>query len=126
MRMKTNTHPFMNQSQINKLNNMIDAIASRYNQKELRAEISEWFETFSREDISSAYTVLTVVQYPGAMERRVLPQEFKNVSAACMDSSYLLSRVIADCGAFSITTEIRNDRFYVTTDNNVKITMVLD
>ena len=43
-----------------------------------------------------------------------------------MNCSRVLAEIIADCGARCITTDIRNDRFYVTTENNVKITMVLE
>ena len=111
---------------VNKCNAMIERLASQFNQKDLRLDITEWFETFSMEEITSSSFILTVVQRPGAREQQMLPQEFKSLKAACMDSTKLLSEVIAECGARSISTEIRNDRFFVTTDNNIKITMVLD
>ena len=123
--MKENTINGM-RSRAEKIENMIQFYATQFNQKDLRLDITEWFETFSMEEITSSCFILTVVQRPGAREQQMLPQEFKSLKAACMDSTKLLSEVIAECGARSISTEIRNDRFFVTTDNNVKITMVLD
>lgn len=119
----TGMHSHIN---VNKCNAMIERLASQFNQKDLRLDITEWFETFSMEEITSSNFILTVVQRPGAREQQMLPQEFKSLKSACMDSTKLLSEVIAECGARSFSTEIRNDRFFVTTDNNVKITMVLD
>ena len=110
----------------NKYNKMIQGAYSQFSKKDLRLDVTEWIETFSRDDASSSCFILTVIQRPGAREQQMLPQEFKNLKAACMDSTKLLSEVITECGARSISTEVRNDRFYVTTDNNVRITMVLD
>ena len=123
---KSNYDGMCSHININKCNAMIERLASQFNQKDLRLDITEWFETFSMEEITSSSFILTVVQRPGAREQQMLPQEFKSLKAACMNSTKLLSEVIAECGARSISTEIRNDRFLVTTDNHVKITMVLD
>ena len=110
----------------NKYNKMIQGAYSQFSKKDLRLDVTEWIETFSRDDASSSCFILTVIQRPGARDQQMLPQEFKSLKAACMDSTKLLSEVITECGARSISTEVRNDRFYVTTDNNVRITMVLD
>ena len=115
MRSHINTH---------KCNNMIQKLASQVNQRDLRMDISEWIESISRTD--SSCFILTVVQRPGSREQQVLPQEYKSMKAACMNSSRYLAEIISDCGAKSITSDIRNDRFYVTTENNVKITMVME
>ena len=110
----------------NKCNNMIQKLAAQVNQKDLRMDVADWIETVSSVETSSSCFILTVVQRPGSMEQQVLPQEYKSLKAACMDSSKFLAEIIADCDARYITTDIRNDRFYVTTENNVKITMVME
>ena len=126
--MKTMEHKFnsvMTQTHYNKYNNILQSFTTLVNRKELRLDISEWIETVSR-DISSSCFILTVVQRSGSSEQQVLPQEYKNTSVACVESTRLLAEVVEEYGARHITTEIRNDRFYVTTDNNVTITMVFD
>ncbi len=109
-----------------KYNKMIQKLASQVSQKDLRTDVADWIETVSGVDTSSSCFVLTVVQHPGSCERQVLPQEYKSLKSARMNCSRVLAEIIADCGARCITTDIRNDRFYVTTENNVKITMVLE
>lgn len=109
----------------NKCNNMIQKLASQVNQKDLRMDVTDWIETVSSVETTSCF-ILTVVQRQGAQEQQVFPQEYKSLKAACMNSSRVLAEIIADCGARCITTDIRNDRFYVTTENNVKITMVME
>ena len=123
--MITNRNNMGNQSQIHHYNNMITKYATQFSQRELRLDLAEWYENFSREDISSSL-VLTIVQHIGSPEQQVLPQEYKTASAACMSSTRLISEAIHEIGARSITTEIRNDRFYVTTDNHYQITLVID
>ena len=108
-----------------KYNKMIQRLATQVNQKDLRMDVADWIETVSSEESTSCF-ILTVVQRPGAREQQVLPQEYKSLKAACMNSSRVLAEIISDCGARCITTDIRNDRFYVTTENNVRITMVLE
>lgn len=112
------------QSHYFKFNSRIQKYASQVNSKEIRLDVTEWIESSDRED-SSAYLILTVVQRP-AHEPQTLPQEYKSLAAACVECTRLLAEVISECGGRYISTEIRNDRLYVTTDNNVKITMVLD
>lgn len=116
----------MTQSHFNKYNNILQAYASQINKKELSLDISEWLETSSRYDKSSSCFILMVVQRPESREQQIIPQEYKNMSAACVESTRLLAEVMAEVGARHITSEIRNDRFFVITDNNVRITMVLD
>lgn len=123
---RNNNYGKRSHTNASKYNYMIQRLAANVNQKDLRIDITDWIETVSRDDASSPCFILTVVQRPGAQEQYVLPQEYKSMKSARMNCSSYLAEIIADCGAFSITTEIRNDRFYVTTDNNVKITMVLD
>ena len=115
----------MTQAHYNKYNNILQGFTTLINRKELRLDISEWIETVSR-DISSSCFILIVVQRPGSSEQQVLPQEYKNTSVACVESTRLLAEVMEEYGARHITTEIRNDRFFVITDNDVRITMVID
>lgn len=110
----------------NKYNKMIQKLATQVSQKDLRTDIADWIETVSSADTTSSCIVLTVVQHPGAREQQIFPQEYKNLKSARMNCSRVLAEIIADCGAQCATTHIRNDRFYVTTENNVKITMVLE
>lgn len=110
----------------NKFNSIINKFATQVNQRDLREDISEWIETASSTDITASCFILTVVQRPGAREQQVLPQEYRSLKAACINSSRILAEIIADCGAHCITTDVRNERFYVTTENNVKITMVME
>ena len=124
--MKTNNSFNMNHLDSSKYNKMIQKLATQVSQKDLRTDVADWIETFSGMDTSSSCFVLTVVQHPGSCERQVLPQEYKSLKSARMNCSRVLAEIIADCGARCITTDIRNDRFYVTTENNVKITMVLE
>ena len=121
-----NINGMRSRSNINKFNNIIDKLASQVIQKDLHDDISEWIETASRVDASSSCFILAVIQRPGAREQQVLPQEYKSLKSARMNCSRFLSEIITDCGARCITTDVRNDRFYVTTENNVKITMVLE
>ncbi len=100
-------------------------INSTINQMDLRSDIAEWIETSSREDISFC-SILTVVQRPGSLDWQLLPQEYKSQSAARVEGAQFLSKIILSCGGRFFSSEIRNDRFYVTTDNNVKITMVFE
>ena len=109
-----------------KINNMIQKLAFQVNQKDLRLDVEDWFETISNEETSSSCFVLTVVQRPGAREQQIFPQEYKSVKSAKQNCSRVLAEIIDDCGAQCATTDIRNNRFYVTTENNVKITMVLE
>ena len=51
--MITNRNNMGNQSQINYYNNMITKYATQFSQRELRLDLAEWYENFSREDISS-------------------------------------------------------------------------
>ena len=124
--MKTNNSFNMNHLNSSKYNKMIQKLASQVSQKDLRTDVADWIETVCGVDTSSSCFVLTVVQHPGSCERQVLPQEYKSLKSARMNCSRVLAEIIADCGARCITTDIRNDRFYVTTENNVKITMVLE
>ena len=99
--------------------------APRVNQKELRQDLAEWFETITCKP--STCFVTTVIQLPGTAGRQILPQEYKSIAQACMEGAYLLAEVIAEHGARNVTsTDFRNDRFFVTTDNGVKITMVIE
>ena len=116
----------MTQSHYNKYNSILQAYASQINKKELSLDVSEWIETSSRYDKSSSCFILMVVQRPESREQQIIPQEYKNMSAASVESTRLLAEVMAEVGARHITSEIRNDRFFVITDNNVRITMVLD
>ena len=108
---------------INKNNTAAIIEMKRY---ELRADITEWYETLSVSETSSPCIVMTVVQRLGSGEQQILPQEYKSLKAARMDSSRVLADVMADCGARDFTAEIREDRLVVTTDNRYKITMVID
>ena len=74
--MITNRNNMGNQSQIHHYNNMITKYATQFSQRELRLDLAEWYENFSREDISSSL-VLTIVQHIGSPEQQVLPQEYK-------------------------------------------------
>ena len=113
-------------SNSHKTNKMIQQLSCQISQKDLRLDLTDWLESSSNVTSNSSCFVITVVQRPGARDQQVFPQEYKNMKAACMDGSRLLADIIADCGAQCVTdTDIRNDRFYVTTENNVKITMVL-
>ena len=123
--MKTNFAFNMTQAHYNKYNNILNGYASQINKKELRLDISEWIDTV-RDDVSSSCFILTVVQRPGSSEQQILPQEYKNMSAACVESTRLIAEMMSEFGARQITTEIRNDRFFVTTENDLKITLVLD
>lgn len=124
--MNTNFSFNMTQAHYNKYNNILQAYASQINKKELRLDVSEWIESSSRYDKSSSCFILTIVQRPGSREQQIIPQEYKNMSAACVESTRLLAEVMAEVGARRITSEIRNNRFFVITDNDVKITMVID
>ena len=124
--MNTNFSFNMTQAHYNKYNNILQGYASQINKKDLRLDISEWIESSSRYDKSSSCFILTVVQRPGSREQQIIPQEYKNMSAACVESTRLLAEVMAEVGARRITSEIHNDRFFVITDNDVKITMVID
>jgi hypothetical protein len=121
-----NINGMRSHANMNKYNNMIKKYATQVNQNDLHEDISEWMETFSSVDTSSSCFILTVVQRPDAQEQQVFPQEYKSMKAACINSTKVLSEIISDCGARCITTDIRNDRFYVTTENNFKITMVME
>ena len=109
-----------------KYNKMIQKLDSQVSQKDLRTDVADWIETVSGVDTSSSCFVLTVVQRPGAREQQIFPQEYKSLNSARINCSRVLEEIIADCGARCITTDIRNDRFYVTTENNIKITMVVE
>lgn len=113
-------------SRADKYNNMLQKLASQVNQKDLRMDVTDWIETVSNADASSSCFILTVVQRPGAREQQVFPQEYKSLKSACVSCSKVLAEIIEDCGASSITSDIHNDRFYVTTENNVKITMIIE
>ena len=93
---------------------------------ELRSDVAEWFTTASLVDSSSELYVLTVVQRPGSWERRTITQEYKNPSAARVESTRLLAEVLADCGARSFSVELGDDKFIVKTDNKFKITLVIE
>ena len=112
------------QSHFSKYNNLLQKYASQVNKKEIRLDVTEWIESSDRDDSSSCF-ILIVVQRPGAHEPQTLPQEYKSLASACVECPRLLTEVISEYGGRYISTEIRNDRLYVTTDNNVKITMVL-
>ena len=124
--MKTNNSFNMNHLDSSKYNKMIQKLATQVSQKDLRTDIADWIETVSGIDASASCFVLTVVQRPGAREQQIFPQEYKSVKSAKQNCTRVLAEIIADCGAQCATTDIRNDRFYVTTENNVKITMVLE
>lgn len=113
------------QSHFTKYNTVIQKYASQVNKKEISIDVTEWIESSDRDDSSSCF-IFTVVQRPGSLEPQTLPQEYKSLASACVECTRLLAEVISECGGRYISTEIRNDRLYVTTDNNVKIMMVLD
>lgn len=104
----------------------LQKFTSQVSLKNLRLDLAEWFETASREDVTSPCFITTVVQRPGAMGLQVLPQEYKSLSSARMDGSKLLAEILADYGVQSISTDIRDDRFVVTGTNGVRVTMVID
>ena len=112
-----------NELHVQKFNHQLDQLACRVNQKDLRSDVAEWLEDIIEVENSSCM-VLTVVQQGN--QQQILPQEYKNMRSARYGSARLLAEVISEFGARCISTEIRNDRLYVTLNNKVKITMTLD
>ena len=114
------------QTEADKFGRMIQSTSLTINHNELRADITEWTETLSSMEHSSSCTIITVIQRSGTQEQLRLPQVYSSLGAARADCTKTLAEIMNEFGAKDYTADIRNGRLFITTDNRVKITMVLD
>ncbi len=114
------------QVQVAKYDHYITSVTLTINFKEIREDITEWTETLSSTEHSSNCTIITVIQRSGSQEWQTLTQVYKNLGAARADCTKTLAEIMTEFGAKDYTAEIRDGRLFITTDNRVKITMVLD
>ena len=114
------------QSQADKFSRFTKSTTLSVSINEIRADMSEWTESLSSEVNSSSCTIITVMQQPGTQGQLRLPQVYRSLGAVRADCTKTLAEIMTEFGAKDYTAEIRNGRLFVTTDNRVKITMVLD
>ena len=113
----------MNQSKANKHNKQIEGFYSQFYIRDIRSDIAEWMRVTSSVEITSSF-IFMAVQRPGKGLQN-LTIECKSKTATCLDCSSVISKVMKECGALDFDTEILGDRIRFTTDNHVRITMVL-
>ena len=121
---KYNSNSRMTRNQSYMINKMIQDYYFKANLRDLRSDVANWFETSIKQEISSSI-ILAVVQRPG-WEQQIIPLECKNRQSACIDCSSVLAKVINETGAKVVYSDIYDGRLVITTDNQFKITMVLD
>lgn len=113
----------MRNNQRNKFNKQIEGFYSQFYTRDIRSDIAEWMRVTSNVEISSSF-IFMAVQRPGKGLQN-LTIECKSKTATCFDCTGVISKVMKECGALDFDTEILGDRIRFTTDNHVKITMVL-
>ena len=113
----------MNQCKANKFNKQIEGFYSQFYTRDIRSDIAEWLRVTSNVELSSSL-IFMAVQRPGKGLQN-LTIECKSKTATCFDCTGVISKVMKECGALDFDTEILGDRIRFTTDNHVRITMVL-